>query len=113
MTTATRTRKPATKPARFLSLTPAAAGPGQLLTLRVGKDVDAYDLAEIPADDAGARGFQLAKLSIVEKDLADGDTYHVLLNGTKRGTCDCKGFTRHGRCKHSASLLKLVELGKL
>src|SRR5947209_7473199 len=93
--TTTRTRKPAP---RFLSLAPAAAGPGHLLTLKVGKDVDNYDLSEIPADDG--RGFALVKLSVVPADLDDGDVYHVLVNGPHAGVCDCKGFARHGRCKH-------------
>jgi hypothetical protein len=37
---------------------------------------------------------------------------HVLLEHDGR-TCDCKGFLRHGHCKHADAILKLGRLGKL
>ena len=39
--------------------------------------------------------------------------YHVRCERPGLATCDCPGGTYKGRCKHSAAILKLIELGKL
>jgi len=36
----------------------------------------------------------------------------VLLDG-RRSSCDCMGFTAHGRCKHLDAMLLLLESGQL
>ncbi len=72
------------------------------LHLRVGKKADTYDLLEIKAD--YGRGFELTK--------ADGTVYHVCLDGLC-SSCDCKGCTKHGHCKHVESLTALAAASKL
>ena len=80
-----------------------------VLTLRQvapkGKEtVDTYAL-EVLLSEMGGRGVELTK--------DDGTTYHVLLNGPAASTCDCKGFTSHGHCKHCESLRALEAQGEL
>jgi hypothetical protein len=67
----------------------------------------AYFLSEIPAD--WGRGFELAK-SV--PDASEESVYHVNVDG-QHSTCDCRGFERWRSCKHLATLLELVEEGKL
>jgi hypothetical protein len=100
-TTATRAPRQRKKPARFCNVVRDENGV-RTLTLRIGKKADAYDLLEIATD--YGRGFQLTK--------ADGTTYHVCLDGLC-SACDCKGHTRHGRCKHRDSLAALKAAGRL
>ena len=66
------------------------------------EQTDAYTLEPIPSD--FGRGLLLLK--------QDGTSYAVLLSGPD-STCDCKGHTQHGHCKHVESLLALQQRGKL
>jgi len=103
MTTATRTRKPRTKPARTLHLYPGAPA---LLEMTIGADTFAYWLAPLPADFGAA--FEVRKL------LADGgDVYHVHLDDQGHHSCDCAGGSYCGHCKHLSAVLALVKCGKL
>lgn len=63
-----------------------------------------YRLEEFPAD--CGRGFMFLKL-------ADGTDeteshYSCLLAADGQHACECKGFIRHGHCKHIASLIELA-----
>jgi hypothetical protein len=100
-TTATRAPRQRKKQARFCNVHRDENGV-RTLTLRIGKKVDLYDLADLTTD--YGRGFQLTK--------ADGTTYHVCLDGLA-SSCDCKGHTRHGRCKHHDALAALEAGGRL
>jgi hypothetical protein len=103
MSEATAVRKPRQrrKQQRFCKVVRGENGV-RTLTLRVGKQTDAYDLHEIKAD--YGRGFELTK--------ADGTVYHANLDG-RASACDCKGHCKHGHCKHVDSLTALEAAGKL
>jgi hypothetical protein len=100
-TTATRAPRQRKKPARFCKVVRDENGV-RTLTLRVGKQTDAYDLCEITTD--YGRGIQLTK--------ADGTVYAVCLDGLA-SCCDCKGFSRHSHCKHRDALAALEAAGRL
>ena len=67
----------------------------------------AYHLEQIDAG-MGRRGFRLSKVerpSGTDKS-PKADAYHVLT--APEGTaCECRGFLRHGHCKHCESLVAL------
>ena len=100
-----RQRKPRTKPARFirLSLRPDGAAPG-VVTIRVGQLAADYFVTQLAAD--FGRGFRVEKIGGLE------GPYHVNLDADAK-TCDCKGHTRHGHCKHADGLAALVAAGRL
>ena len=106
---ANATAKPAPrqrkKPARFCKL--VRQGADTVLVIRQARPrsadlIDAYTLEPIPSD--FGRGLLLHK--------HDGQSYAVNLSGPD-STCDCKGHTQHGHCKHVESLLALQQRGKL
>src|SRR5262249_3178628 len=102
-----RQRKPRQKPQRFVQLCirPEGTAPG-IVRIRVGKENADYFLTAI-ATDCG-RGFFVEKVGI-DRDSAK---YHVNIDGEKR-TCECKGFLRHGHCKHADGLAALIARGHL
>jgi len=109
-TAPTRQRKPRAKPARSIRLCikPEGTAPG-IVRLTVGKDTADYFITIIPAD--FGKGFLVEKFGI-DRDTAK---YHVNIdgaNGEKR-SCECKGFLRHGHCKHADGLAALIARGQL
>jgi hypothetical protein len=101
-----RPRKPRPKPARTVNLilAPTAPMPG-IVRITVGEEPWCdYNVARIPSD--FGRAFRLVKI------LGPHDRYDVLLNG-EHSSCECKGFLRHGHCKHVDGLQALVAAGKL
>ena len=101
------------KPARSIRLlsAPTADRPG-LVRITSGKLSTLYRLALVPAD-FGA-GFELTKCLMVEIEpgmweARDGETYAVNL----ADSCECKGFLKHGRCKHLDGLRTLATLALL
>src|SRR5215471_19160788 len=93
------------KPARFCKLT--RQGEDTVLVIRqvrpkAGEAIDAYTLEPIASD--FGRGLLLHK--------HDGTSYAVCLSGPD-STCDCKGHTSHGHCKHVESLLALQQRRRL
>lgn len=99
-----RQRTPRPKPARSIRLimAPTDTMPG-LLRVTVGKEATDYFLTHLACD--FGRGFQVEKIGGKE-------VYHVNLDGERR-SCDCKGHTRHGHCKHADGLAVLVAAGRL
>jgi hypothetical protein len=101
------------KPARSIRLLSApAADRFGLVRITAGKVSHLYRLSIVPAD-FGA-GFELVKCIDVEAargmyEACDGEAYHVNL----AGSCECKGFLKHHRCKHLDGLRKLATLGLL
>ena len=102
----TRQRKPRSKPQRFIRLRykPEGTSPG-IVSIRVGKEAADYFLTPVPAD--FGRGFLVEKIGLH----ADGK-YAVNIDSEKL-SCECKGFGRHGHCKHSDGLAALVAAGQL
>src|SRR5262245_22568620 len=93
------------KPARFAKLT--RYGETVVLTIRQQfsskrEQLDAYTLESIASD--------IGRWLLLHK--ADGTSYAVCLSGPD-STCDCKGFTSHGHCKHVESLLALQQRRRL
>jgi hypothetical protein len=94
------------KPDRFVRLLVKPEGKETgVIRLTVGKESADYFVSVIPAD--FGRGFQLVKVGID----ASGE-YSVNIDGDKR-SCECKGFGRHGHCKHADGLAALIAAGKL
>ena len=100
--TAPRTpRKPRPKPARSIRLTQLpAAGHSGVVKITVGKKTAGYYLDLLPAD--FGRAFRLVKF-LSEQTPVEPSHYDVLLDG-QRSSCECKGFCRHGHCKHVDAL---------
>ena len=100
----TRQRKPRPKPSRSirLCLKPNGLCNG-VVTITVGKESADYYLLEIASD--FGRGFTVEKIGGTDK-------YAVNIDGDKK-TCECKGFVRHGHCKHGDGLAALIAAGKL
>ena len=91
-TTPTRQRKPRPKPVRTIRLCvkPTAETAG-VVRIAVGHAEQDYILTEIPAD--FGRGFLVEKIGHVE-------TYAVNIDADRR-TCECQGYNRWQKCKHS------------
>jgi hypothetical protein len=104
MSTATtkRTRK---QVERRVALYNADGNP-KLLEMTIGKELFAYWLKIIDAD--YGIGFE------IRKPLPETDTYHVHYDPSRRmSSCDCKGGTYNGHCKHQEAILALIRAGKL
>jgi hypothetical protein len=106
-TAAARQRKPRTKPVWFIRLEvrPEDNGLG-IVRITVGKEYADYFLAELSAD--FGRGFTVEKIGLHCNEPA----YHVCIDADKK-TCVCKGFLRHGNCKHADGLAALISAGRL
>jgi hypothetical protein len=102
-----RQRKPRPKPARSIRLAvrPEFNGLG-IVQITVGTERADYFLTLIPAD--FGKGFKVEKIGLHEND----PPYHVNIDDDKR-SCECKGFLRHGHCKHADGLAALVARGQL
>ncbi len=75
-----------------------------VVRITVGKQADDYLLTEVPAD--YGRGFTVQKMG------AEESAYSVNIDRANR-TCECKGHSRHGHCKHSDGLAALIAAGKV
>jgi hypothetical protein len=85
------------------------AGPGTL-TLTQGrntKDIATYRLVEFR--NALGRAFRLAK--IAGGTDAEADNYDVLIDPAGHDSCECRGFLRHGHCKHVSAVRSLLAEG--
>ena len=63
------------------------------------------------ASQIGGAGFRLTKFEQHQRG-EDDAAYSVLLDG-ERSTCECKGYIRHGHCRHVEALTALQAAGKL
>jgi hypothetical protein len=99
-------RKPRTKAQRSarLIIRPLGRAPG-VLRLTVGTESAEYYLFAIPAD--FGIGFRVVKIGLD----AEGE-YAVNIDGPTR-SCECKGFLRHGHCKHADGIAALIAAGRL
>lgn len=109
MTAATQTPKAARKPTpRTLRVcVPPVDGRFAIVTLTVGK-TDTGDYWFSAFDAVGGLGFEVQEIG---NELED--PYHAFVASDASGlsdSCDCRGFLRHGKCKHSGAARKLVEI---
>jgi hypothetical protein len=99
--TATRTAKPKDRRAHVTLQ-------GVLVLTIDGREF-CYWIDRIPSDYGMA--FDLRKFRA-----EGGETYHVCIDTDGRGgadSCECKGYLRWGKCKHTAALRALIAAGKL
>lgn len=92
--------------------TPDTDGWGAI-EIAVGREKDTYLVHFVPSEfGVASLGFEVQKL---DKGLMDSiDTYHIHLGADPVAqSCDCLGFLRHGRCKHTEGLDALRKAGKL
>lgn len=95
-----------TPPRRSVCLVrPPGADGVAAIHLAVGKDEGYYAVREIPCE-IGGRGFAVHRLGL-------GTLYHVRVGEPADCSCECKGFLRHGHCKHVQGLRALLEAGQL
>ncbi len=104
--TKTRTRKPVARTARISS----AINGCFALELTSGKDRCGYWVEPMPSD--FGRAFKLRKFDTTPGTDEEAQSYDVCLDGIG-SDCSCKGFLRHGHCKHVEGLLALAAAGKL
>jgi hypothetical protein len=105
--------KPRSRPPRFAHLDdrPTVEEPA-LLTLQVGGKESDYWLYVQPSQFGQA--FRLEKLIPTEDGPAErGEVYHVCFQDEQNHNCECKGFLRHGHCKHIDSLKALRDAGRI
>lgn len=105
------TTLPATKTSATngLAYTATAANSGTII-IDQKRAIAEYRVAEFPAD--GGRAFRFAKLEGGTDRTATA--YNVLLADSRSGefdSCDCKGFGRHGHCKHVDAAHAIVDRG--
>jgi hypothetical protein len=79
----------------------------------IGKVRHNYTILPLPSDFGVA--FRLIKSELVQIqsgvwELQDTARYNVCLNGAQ-STCECLGFSKHGRCKHVSGLAALRQRG--
>lgn len=79
------------------------------LTITTTRSFTVYDVSEFPCDHG--RGFNLKKTA----GGTDGTEpfYNCFVGSDDVGLCDCKGFTRYGRCKHLMALADLVRVKRI
>jgi hypothetical protein len=87
-----------------LARSPDANGVG-VLCIEGDKLAQFYTFREIRCD-IGGRGFALHRLG-------QGELYHVRVGAPEDTSCECMGFLRWGRCKHTAGLAALIRQGAL
>jgi hypothetical protein len=105
-------RKPRPAPVRAVWLDQASGHDEAILTIALthrptekGRQVNDYYVRPIPSD--WGQAFEVEKFST-----QGGDIYHVLLS-PEGDSCDCKGCTRWGHCKHLDTCRELVAAGRL
>jgi hypothetical protein len=95
-----------TAPTRAIALVrrPDGRGVGSFYIASGGK-FQFYTFREIPCE-IGGRGFAVHRLG-------RGTLYHVRVGDPEGDSCECLGFLRWGRCKHTAGLAALAREGAL
>jgi hypothetical protein len=75
------------------------------------KDIATYRVVECPGVSAPARGFRLAK--VAGGTDREAGNYDVLIDPAGHDACECRGYLRHGRCKHLDAVRDLLADGAL
>jgi hypothetical protein len=107
-----RSRQPRPRPALVVAFSPFRhSGNVGLLRIALGKLGLDYWVRREPSDYGVV--FRLTKFNPHAGD-PDESHYHVCLDPEQHGwSCDCKGFTAHGHCKHCHAVLTCLERGEL
>jgi hypothetical protein len=87
-----------------ISRPPDADGVG-VFCIEAGGTSQFYTFLEIRCE-IGGRGFAVHRLG-------QGDLYHVRVGAPEDASCECLGFLRWNKCKHTASLTALIKRGAL
>src|SRR6478609_5170588 len=97
---------PDAAPTRTIRLVrpPTADGVG-VFCITAGGRSQFYAFHEIRCD-IGGRGFAVHRLGL-------GNLYHVRVGAPEDTSCECMGFLRWGKCKHTAALAALIRKGDL
>ena len=95
--------KPKTRTVR-IEREPNADGVG-IFRIQTGDECQFYAFCEIRCD-IGGRGFAAHRLG-------QGELYHVRVGAPEDTSCECMGFLRWGKCKHTAALAALIRKGDL
>ena len=103
MATVTKTRKARQRTIKLALPIGSEPGSSGVVEIRQNGKLDRYLVAKV-ASDFGS-GFRVSKVG-------SEDEYHVNLTADGH-SCECKGFLRWNRCKHSAGLAALQQAGKL
>ena len=93
--------KPKTRTVR-IARPPNADGVG-VFCIETGGACQFYTFLELRCD-IGGRGFAVHRLG-------QGELYHVRVGAPEDTACECMGFLRWGRCKHTAGLAALIRKG--
>src|SRR3954464_3271308 len=95
--------KPRAKPRRSVKLVfaPTEEQPG-IVEIQVGNERKTYSVTPLVTD--FGLGFRLEE---------PGQTPYDVLLADWESLCECKGFLKHGQCKHVLSLATLVHRGKI
>jgi hypothetical protein len=72
------------------------------------KDIATYRVVEFPTSIPG-RAFRLVK--VAGGSDREADHYDVLIDPHGHDICECRGFLRHGHCKHVDSIRALLAVG--
>lgn len=108
-------------PRRLVNWTPLAAGNLRtgsgnavlgLAEIVVGKEKCRYVVSELPCDGWSARAFRFGKPRGEKGTDGEADHYDAMIcrNG-QDCRCECRGFLRHGHCKHVDSARELIHRG--
>ena len=93
-------------PPRTISLVRPPDGRGiGVFAIASDRATQFYTFREIPCE-IGGRGFAVHRLG-------QGTLYHVRVGAPEDTSCECLGFLRWGRCKHTAGLAALIRGEKL
>jgi hypothetical protein len=103
MSTVTKSRKVRQRTIKLALPIGSQQGSSGVVEIRQDGKLDRYLTERVPSDFGS--GFLLRKMG--------GDSaYHVNLNADGH-SCECQGFLRWRRCKHTAGLAALQQAGKL
>jgi hypothetical protein len=83
---------------------PNADGIG-IFRMEIDGECQFYAFCEIHCE-IGGRGFAVHRLG-------QGELYHVRVGESEDTSCECMGFLRWGKCKHTAALAALIRKGAL
>ena len=89
-------------------------GPGQGILTIPGRLPTAYAVSEFALNGGGGRGFRFSKITHgTDKTAASYDVFiaddATADAGHGSDSCDCKGFERHGHCKHHAAARDIAD----
>jgi hypothetical protein len=102
---------PATKSSttNTIRFTPSATAMGGLLTIDTKRSRAEYLLAEFHA--TNGRAFHFAKLTSGTDPESESYTVLCVKPGHGYDSCECRGFHRHGHCKHVEAVKAILENG--